>query len=126
MGEFSMIDNEITPPGTGSGTEPQPPHRPPIACSLGAADYQERVRWIADLNRRALRADRHQDLRLELTYAAEAAEKVRQLVQREAQCCPFFTFQIDNEADSVRLTITAPTAARDSAHLLFEQFRARD
>jgi hypothetical protein len=125
MGKSSMSAKQARPPAAGSGSERASP-QPPIACSLGAADYRERIRWIADLNRGSLLTDRQDDLRLELTYAAQAAEQVRQLVQREARCCPFFTFQIDQDADSVRLTVTAPAEARDSAHLLFEQFRARD
>ncbi len=97
----------------------------PIACTLGAEDYKERLAWIAELNRRSLRGDRQEGLRLELTYAASAAGEVRQLVQRESHCCPFFAFDLQADAASVRLAITAPPEARDAAHLLFEHFRAR-
>jgi hypothetical protein len=97
---------------------------PPIMCTLAAGDYKDRLAWIADLNRDALRGKNREDLRLELTYAPEAAERVREMVRREQDCCSFLAFDIREDADAVRLSITAPEEAREAAELLFEPFQS--
>lgn len=99
------------------------PEPPPIACTLGAGDFKNRMTWIADLNRDALRAHRREDLRLELIYDPSAASRVHEMVRREQACCAFLTFQVRQDADRVQLTIDAPEGARESADMLFEQFQ---
>jgi hypothetical protein len=98
----------------------------PIACTLGPGDFRQRLAWIAALNCDALRA-RHQDgLRLELTYASAALDRVREMVARERDCCAFLTFELQQEADTVRLVIVAPEDARDALDAVFEPFQARE
>ncbi len=95
---------------------------PPVACSLAAGDYKARIAWIADLNAAALHAHRRDDLRLELTYAADARDRVGEMVRREQDCCAFLTFEVRETRDGVRLTITAPERARGAADDLFAPF----
>ncbi|MBL6613635.1 MAG: hypothetical protein ISP45_06475 [Reyranella sp.] len=98
---------------------------PPIACTLDVGSFKARLTWIADLNAKALTTSRRGDLALILEYRPEALEDVRQLVRGEQACCAFLDFSLDECADKVILTITAPEAARDAADMLFEQFMAR-
>jgi hypothetical protein len=101
-----------------------PPKDVPIACTLGPADYQARARWIADLNQRSLRSHRRDDLALHLVYDADALPDVEELVRQEAACCAFLGFQVEQDASSVHLTVTAPQDARIAADTLFEDFIA--
>jgi hypothetical protein len=94
----------------------------PIACTLDARDYQQRLAWIADLNRTALRAQHRDGLRLELTYAPAALDRVWALVARERACCAFLTFDVRQEKGAVRLIIEAPDDARDALDAVFAPF----
>ena len=98
------------------------PESQPIACMLGPADYEARLAWIADLARDALRGHRRDDLDLELVYAADAAQRVREMVEKERECCAFLVFDLDEEPGEIRLTIRAPESARDIADRLFGAF----
>lgn len=95
---------------------------PPIACTLDTGSFKERTAWIADLNARSLTSSRRSDLALTLEYEAAALDDVRELVRGEQACCAFLHFDLDERADKLVLTITAPETARDAADLLFEQF----
>jgi hypothetical protein len=98
----------------------------PIACTLGSGDFQERVAWIANLNRDALRSQHRDGLRLELTYAPAALDRVREMVKREQDCCAFLNFDVHQEKDAVRLVIEAPEGARDALDAVFEPFQAHE
>lgn len=98
---------------------------PPIACTLDAGNLKERLDWIGKLNARALLGSQRGDLSLILDYAPEAIGDVREMVAGEQACCAFLAFAIDERADLVRLTITAPETAREAAEALFEPFSAR-
>jgi hypothetical protein len=95
---------------------------PPVACTLAAGDYKARIAWIADLNAAVLRAYRRDDLRLELTYALDARDRVSEMVRREQGCCPFLTFEVCEARDGVRLTIVVPERARDAVDGVFAPF----
>ena len=97
---------------------------PPIACTLNADEYAERTAWTAALNRSSLRSHRHHDLVLVLEYAPEAAPQVRDLVEREQQCCAFLAYHVDESAHGMRLRIEAPAEALDAAETLFAPFLA--
>lgn len=97
----------------------------PIACTLGSGGFQERVTWIADLNRDALRSQRRDGLRLELTYVVAALGRVREMVAREQECCAFLTFDVRVERDAVHLVIEAHESARDVLDAVFEPFQGR-
>lgn len=96
----------------------------PIACTLGAGDYQARMRWIADLNQRSLQGHHRDDLTLRIDYEASALADVEELVRQETACCAFLDFEIEERPSSVRLVVTAPEDARLAADTLFEDFIA--
>jgi hypothetical protein len=94
----------------------------PIACTLGGTDYRERRAWIARLNRDGLLRHRREQLVLELHYARDVQDRVRELMRKEAECCAFMEFEFSEAATDVRVTITAPQHARDVANDLFDIF----
>ncbi|ODU67210.1 MAG: hypothetical protein ABT11_20760 [Novosphingobium sp. SCN 66-18] len=98
---------------------------PPIACTLDAGNLKDRLEWIGKLNARSLLGSRRGDLSLTLDYALDAIGDVREMVASEEACCAFLAFIIDERADRVRVTITAPETAREAAEALFEPFAAR-
>ena len=94
----------------------------PIACTLQLGDYRERLAWIANLAREGLLGTTRDDLRLELRYAPNVGRRVREMVDKEQQCCAFLNFDVSETDEDVRLTITAPERAREVADAIFEQF----
>lgn len=94
----------------------------PIACMLSGNDFKERLKWLADLNRRALIGSDRDDLRLTLRYKTRALKQVRQLVEQEQACCPFLSFEVAKQSNAVVLVITAPEEARVAADTVFEPF----
>ena len=85
----------------------------PIACTLSTSDYRSRIADIASLSRDALRGVERRGLTLDLRYAPEAAARVRRLVEQERRCCAFLQFDLHEDADQVRLLVTAPAAAAE-------------
>jgi hypothetical protein len=98
------------------------PSTQPLTCCLSAAAYRNRIAWIESLTRRALQSHARDDLVLSLAYAPEAAADVRKMVEQERTCCAFLKFDLKQEPDCVRVTITVPDAARASADILFGAF----
>ena len=96
----------------------------PIACTLRLGEFKDRLAWIAALNKDALRKYQRRDLVLELSYALEARERVREMVRNEQACCAFLAFELHETGNEIRLTVTAPEKAREAADTLFEQFVA--
>lgn len=94
----------------------------PIACTLTSGAYKDRTTEIAALNRDALRKHARRDLVLELSYAPESRERVREMVRNEQRCCAFLSFELRESAHEIRLTVTAPETAREAVDTLFEQF----
>lgn len=94
----------------------------PIACTLGVGAYQERLAWIAELNRSALRSSRREGARLVLTYDPGAAARVREMVRRERQCCAFLDFELREDENNTTLVVTAPEAAPDALDAVFDPF----
>lgn len=86
----------------------------PIACTLSPSDYRARLAEIATLSRDALRHVERRGRTLELRYALEAAARVRRLVDQERSCCAFLLFELHEDADEVRVLVTAPPAAADA------------
>lgn len=95
---------------------------PPIACTLSAGAFKERMAAIGELNRDALRAHERIDLTLVLSYAPEAAARVREMVRAEQECCAFLHFEVTESSEAVRLKIRAPGEARVAAETLLEDF----
>jgi hypothetical protein len=97
---------------------------PPIACTLLPGEFKDRLASIGALTRHALRSHERRGLVLHLRYAPEARDRVREMVRNEQTCCSFLAFDVREGPNEVRLTITAPEAAREAADLLFEHFVA--
>ena len=95
---------------------------PPIACTLSAGAFKERMSAIGELNRDALRGHERNDLTLVLTYGPDAAGRVREMVRAEQECCAFLHFEVSESLDAVRVEITAPEEARVAAETLLEEF----
>jgi hypothetical protein len=96
----------------------------PIACTLTAGEFKDRLAWIGILTKDSLCSHERRDLVLDLRYAPEARDRVREMVRNEQTCCSFLTFDLSEQPDEIRLVITAPEAAREAADVLFEQFVA--
>ncbi|MDE2166322.1 MAG: hypothetical protein KGJ66_08285 [Alphaproteobacteria bacterium] len=94
----------------------------PIACTLSAGVYQERLAWIAELNQAALQNVRRESARLILAYDPRAAVRVREMIRREQECCAFLQFDLNESEKELTLAITAPHAARDTLDTLFDPF----
>lgn len=94
----------------------------PIACTLRAGAYRERLAWITELNRSALQSVRREGPRLTLAYAQGAADRVREMICREQECCAFLDFELDEGASELTLVITAPEMARDALDAVFDPF----
>jgi len=94
----------------------------PIACTLGAGDYKQRLASIGTLNQEALLSHSRHDLNLLLIYTVDAAHRVRQMVREEQECCSFLNFDLDQGAEEIQLTITLPERAREAADDIFGQF----
>lgn len=99
-------------------------HEPPIICTLGAGDFKARLAWIAELNATSLLSHRRNDLSLELTYAPQARDEVRQMVAQERACCAFLILELCEADHAVYLSITAPERAREAAETTFAPFQA--
>jgi hypothetical protein len=94
----------------------------PIACTLEAGDFKERLAWIAKLNQAALLDARRDGAQLVLTYRPDHADDVREMVRREEQCCAFLGFDLKQNGDRVVLVIEAPQSATDTLDAIFQPF----
>jgi hypothetical protein len=94
----------------------------PIACTLSAGHYKERLAQIAELARDALRSHEREGLGLRLSYAASATGRVKEMVRRERDCCAFLDFEVREEGEQILVTISAPEEARVAAETMFDQF----
>lgn len=100
--------------------EEAPSKEVPVACDLPPGDFDQRLAWIAKLNRTALLRTQREGRRLILTYGRSQAGLVHEMVDRERQCCGFLSFEVTKGQDSVTLVIEAPEEVADFVpHLLF-------
>jgi hypothetical protein len=97
----------------------------PIACALGPGEFEDRLTWIAALNREALFDHKRRNLVLKLRYAPGAYSRVQEMVRGEQKCCAFLDYDLRESRHEVRLTITAPEEAREAAEAVFEKFVAK-
>ena len=93
-----------------------------VACSLSPDALKDRLGWIGALNRELLRAYTLERAALRLVYRAEAAQKVREFVEKEGECCGFLHFAIHEAGDEIVLRIDAPDLAGMNAEPLFAPF----
>jgi hypothetical protein len=87
--------------------------RVPQSCTLPTEEQPLRIaEWDGLLTERltALSRPGPQRLRLELSDAAVAGDRVRDLAERESGCCSFFTFEVAVVDGAVRLDIGVDAA----------------
>lgn len=95
------------------------------ACSLEGHAFQERLSWIAALNRKYLRRAQRHDRTLTLIYDPAARQEVESLVSRERECCAFLVFGITPGSEDVRLSVTVPTHAVHDVDALLAPFQGK-
>src|SRR5690349_17472336 len=93
-------------------------HRP-LACRLNGDDNRNRLTWIENLTRRALRGHRRDNLTLHLTDVPEALADVPLDGCARTGMLRVSDFRPATETHAINVTITAPEAVRDSADMLF-------
>jgi len=97
-------------------------HRPTLACSLPAHEQRERGRELQELAHGALLARDRAERAVVVTYRAaptvEAA--LRDLIRREAGCCPFLAFELDRDEQQLSLHVSAPPGAEGMLDLIYE------
>jgi hypothetical protein len=95
----------------------------PLACSLSATEFPQRLAEAAALGRDALVGVQQDAAHAELRFAAgnRIRERVEAFAAAESECCPFFTLRVSEEHDVVLLTVDAPA---DGASLLAELVEA--
>lgn len=87
---------------------------PPIACSLSAESYKDRIAAMRRLASRALtdRADIPGGEVLTFAAGDGVESRLRELVAAESRCCAFLRFDLTHEADALSLVVTGPDDAR--------------
>jgi hypothetical protein len=93
----------------------------PIACTLTNEDYKTRLAEFRAVSQ-WLKAVQREKGTVHLIYELVAANRVRDLVQKEQLCCAFLTFEMREDKGGFYLTITAPEEVHESAELMFENF----
>lgn len=87
----------------------------PVACRLTSPELRERKRWLQGALRQHIRTHEWLDegLRLSLAYSPEAVAFASELVQLEAQCCPFLRFEmrVEPSVSEVELHLSGPTGS---------------
>lgn len=84
----------------------------PVACELTSAELRERKVWLKEALKHHVRA--HQwlpdGLHVSLDYSPEATGIAGELIQLEAQCCPFLRFdlRVEPAARTIDLRLTGP------------------
>ena len=86
-----------------------------LACSLSPAEYAERLRAFRRLFAVSLREMRREPTRLQLRLDADTAGEAegRDLLRREQECCPFFSFTVEQTAGSVAVETVVPDGAEE-------------
>jgi hypothetical protein len=96
----------------------------PIACSLGAAQLEDRLAAIAEIGASGLIAHSNDGGRHWLRFRAEPviAERLEAIVAAESECCSFLDMSLSREGDELVLTIGAPEDAQAVADELAGAF----
>lgn len=85
------------------------------ACTMPTAERPLRLAEFDDLFATAVRSveRRGDDVRIHLTGPDGLAGQVRDLTDREASCCSFFTFAIEGTSKDLTLDISVPAARQE-------------
>jgi hypothetical protein len=87
----------------------------PIACDMSTAQdtFDERFADYRRLFERSLLGRERRGDGVVLRFSADAREAVEDLVRREAACCPFVDYRVDERGDDIVWTTTNPRGDGD-------------
>jgi aminoglycoside phosphotransferase len=87
----------------------------PIACSLDAAQLAERgERWQALADQALISVEQtERGARQRYRGGAAIEAELRDLVELEAECCPFLELQVERVAAEIQLEVSGPPEAAD-------------
>lgn len=96
----------------------------PIACSLGAAELEQRVATIAEVGAasllsRSAAAGRHL---LRFRAGTQTRRRLEEIVAAESECCSFLDLSLIEEDGELVLSIAAPDGGQETAEGLAEAF----
>ena len=86
----------------------------PVACSLSASDWQGRIddwRALFGANVIELEAPTATSVRMRLRPDGAAIDALVALARQEIECCPFFAFAIEIDADGLVFAASVPPEA---------------
>ena len=98
-----------------------------FACTIDPAGLKQRVNQLDALSPQVLGL-RRDGLALTLAFPGEAARDIQAFVAEESKCCPFFSFEVDELDQGLRLAIRTPPggeAMLDALHAAFAGNAAR-
>ncbi len=78
-----------------------------FACTIDPAGLRQRVNQLGSLAPQ-VQGLRRDGLTLALAFPAAAAQDVQAFVVEESRCCPFFSFEVDETGQGLRLAIRTP------------------
>lgn len=100
-----------------------PVHDAGASCSLTEQDAAQRNAEFADVVERGLRRRErpsHSTVRLVFHNRNGMEDDIRELADREAQCCGFFSFHLQVTGDDILLHVSAPPEKVAYLHMLYE------
>jgi hypothetical protein len=100
----------------------------PIACSLSAVDYRERLADIAEVGRSSLIdvEERPHESVLRFRNSPSTRDGLRQIVSKEAACCAFLDLSLRASDTELVLTVRGPAEARPIVSDLIRSFRGEE
>ncbi len=78
----------------------------PVECTLSTPEADDRLAEWSELRDAATSVEQLDD-RVRLRFPATLAAKVRDLADRESQCCGFLDIDVTDHGDAVEMTIAS-------------------
>lgn len=96
----------------------------PVACSLGAAELEQRVATIGAVGAAALISHGVEDGRHALRFSStpQTRRRLEEIVAAESGCCSFLDLSLTEEDGELVLSIAAPEAGQATADGLAAAF----
>jgi hypothetical protein len=97
----------------------------PIACSLSAVDYRQRLRAIRRIGFEAFLSagERPDGATLRFRNSPETRQQLDTIVEAERACCPFLSLTVDDADGQLLVGVTAPPEAQPVVRDLIDSFR---
>lgn len=101
-----------------------PTHAPIVCDFTDAPDTpEERLNEYAQLFGAGLISRERTDTGVTLTFAARLASWVADLAAREAACCPFMSYRVTHDDETVRWETSGPTQAQPILDEYYELYQ---